>query len=159
MLILAALKRLLRNDGYRILAAESPDEAFGLLAANRVGVIISDQCMPGMTGTEFLRHVKDLYPDIVRIMLSGYTELDSVIESVNTGAIYRFLTKPWEENTLRATIHEAFNHQELYRENALLDQQYREAHGRVAELEKEVRALHARLAEAGTSPIASRDPP
>ncbi|WP_323753100.1 EAL domain-containing protein [Marinobacter sp.] len=111
--ILKALTRLLRRDGYRILSTTSVKEAFELLAANNVQVIISDQRMPEMSGTEFLSHVKDIYPDTVRIVLSGYTDLKSVTEAINEGAIYKFLTKPWEDQNLREHIRKAFSYHDV----------------------------------------------
>jgi DNA-binding NtrC family response regulator len=110
--VLRALSRLLRRDNYRILTAESPFEAFELLALNKVQVVISDQRMPAMNGTEFLSKVKDLHPETVRIVLSGYTDLQTVTDAINHGAIYRFLTKPWEDDALRETIREAFRRYE-----------------------------------------------
>ncbi|MDI6750182.1 MAG: EAL domain-containing protein [Rhodocyclaceae bacterium] len=106
--ILNALRRLLRREGYRILATTSPQEAFELLAQHRVQVIISDQRMPEMSGTEFLSRVKQIYPDTVRIVLSGYTDLQSITEAINRGAIYRFLVKPWDDEELRQQVREAF---------------------------------------------------
>ena len=106
--ILRALSRVLRRDGYRILPTTSVNEAFELLAANNVQVIISDQRMPAMSGTEFLSQVKDIYPDTVRIVLSGYTDLKSVTEAINEGAIYKFLTKPWDDQQIRDHIRQAF---------------------------------------------------
>jgi|GEM_PF-1238296 len=106
--ILRALSRCLRRDGYRILTASSPTEAFSLLAQNDVQVIISDQRMPEMTGTEFFSRVKEMYPLTVRLVLSGYTDLKSVTDAVNKGSIYRFLTKPWDEKELRREISQAF---------------------------------------------------
>ena len=106
--IVAALARLLRRDGYNILKAAGGREGLELLAQNEVGVIISDQRMPEMTGVEFLNKVKDLYPDTIRIVLSGHTELNAVTDAINRGAIYKFLTKPWEDDLLRANVEEAF---------------------------------------------------
>ena len=113
--ITASLVRLLRRDGYTILRASSGQEGLDLLARHMVGVIVSDQRMPGMTGTEFLGKVKELYPDTVRIVLSGYTELNSVTDAINRGAIYKFLTKPWEDDLLRANVEEAFQRYEMKR--------------------------------------------
>ncbi len=107
--ILRALSRVLRKDGYRILLAESADEAFKLLALNDVQLIISDQRMPKITGTEFLSRVKTIYPHTIRIVLSGYTDLKSVTDAVNQGSIYRFLTKPWDDEALREEIRRAFS--------------------------------------------------
>ncbi|MBS4099532.1 MAG: response regulator [Sulfuricella sp.] len=118
--ILAALTRLLRRDGYRILKANSGREALELLTTTKVGVILSDQRMPEMSGVEFLRKAKALYPETLRIVLSGYTELKSVTDAINEGAVYKFLTKPWEDELLRAHVREAFEHYEMARENRRL---------------------------------------
>jgi diguanylate cyclase (GGDEF)-like protein/PAS domain S-box-containing protein len=110
--IVAALSRMLRRDGYRILTAGSAREGLEVLARQRVQVILSDQRMPEMQGTEFLSRVKGLYPDTVRIVLSGYTELESILRAINDGAIYKFLTKPWDDELLRRHIRDAFLYQE-----------------------------------------------
>jgi diguanylate cyclase (GGDEF)-like protein/PAS domain S-box-containing protein len=108
--ILSALRRMLRSDGYRVLTAASAREGLEILARNDVQVILSDQRMPEMTGTEFLGRVKHLHPDTVRIVLSGYAELESIIEAVNQGAIYKFLIKPWDDDLLRGHIRDAFRY-------------------------------------------------
>ncbi len=106
--IRSALMRTLRRDGYHILSAASGPEALEILALNPVQVIISDQRMPKMSGTEFLNVVKQLYPDTMRIILSGYTDLDVVTDSVNRGAVFKFLTKPWDDKLLREQVRDAF---------------------------------------------------
>ena len=121
--VLSALKRLLRRDGYNILSTTSAAEAFEILATNRVGVIVSDQRMPEMNGTEFLAQVKEIYPNTMRMVLSGYTELQSVTDAINRGAIYKFLTKPWDDEQLRANIAEAFRRLQVELENAALHQE------------------------------------
>jgi diguanylate cyclase (GGDEF)-like protein len=108
--VLSALRRVFRNENYQILQTTSALEAFELLAMHRVQVVISDQRMPTMSGTTFLSKVKELYPDTIRIILSGYTELQSVIDAINRGAVYRFFTKPWDDQPLRDQIREAFEH-------------------------------------------------
>ena len=118
--IVNALSRTLRRDGYRIFKATSAEEGLKLLAENQVGVIISDQRMPQMTGVDFLRKVKQLYPKTMRIVLSGYTELESVTSAINEGAIYKFLTKPWEDDLLLDNVREAFEHHEMEMENQRL---------------------------------------
>jgi len=72
--------------------------------------------MPTMSGTEFLSRVKDLHPYTVRIMLSGYAEPNSLVDAINRGAIFKFLTKPWEDDLLRENIREAFCHYELVKD-------------------------------------------
>ncbi len=106
--VLRALQRVFRRDGYRVLTASRVSEAFELLASNDVQVIVSDQRMNDVSGTEFLGRVKELYPRTVRLILSGYTDLATVTDAINRGAIYRFLTKPWDEEDLRQHIREAF---------------------------------------------------
>ncbi|MBV8632921.1 MAG: EAL domain-containing protein, partial [Burkholderiaceae bacterium] len=105
---LSSLSRLLRRERYRILTATSAEEALEILASSVVQVIVSDQRMPGMSGSEFLAIVKELYPDTIRIILSGYTELSAVTDSVNRGAVFKFLTKPWDDALLRENIRDAF---------------------------------------------------
>jgi CheY-like chemotaxis protein len=118
--ILASLKRLFRRDAYVILTANSGKEGLEILKEHKVDVIISDQRMPAMTGVDFLRQAKAGYPDTVRIVLSGYTELQSITDAINEGSIYKFLTKPWEDEQLRDQIKEAFQHKEMSDENRKL---------------------------------------
>jgi diguanylate cyclase (GGDEF)-like protein/PAS domain S-box-containing protein len=108
--VLTALHRLFRRDNYRVLTAASPREGFELLALYQVQVILCDQRMPVMSGTEFLSKVKEMYPDTIRIILSGYTGVETVLDSINRGAIYRFYTKPWDDNELRDNVRLAFRH-------------------------------------------------
>ncbi len=109
--IISALTRSLRQDGYRVLSAGSGEDALAVLALNTVQVIISDQRMPAMSGTEFLGRVARLYPDTVRILLSGYTDLKVVTEGVNQGAVFQFITKPWDDEALRQKVRDAFRRQ------------------------------------------------
>lgn len=136
--ILAALKRLLRRDGYAILTANSGEEGLALLEDNAVDVIVSDQRMPGMMGVDFLRAAKEKYPDTVRIVLSGYTELKSVTDAVNEGAIYKFLTKPWEDSQLRGHIAEAFRRKEIEDENRRLNMEIHTANQELAAANKQL---------------------
>ena len=118
--IVSALRRLFRREGYRIVTASSGAEGLQRMAEYEVDVVLSDQRMPGMTGVEFLRRAKELYPDTVRMVLSGYTELQSITDAVNEGAIYRFLTKPWDDERLLVHVQEAFAHKEMGDENKRL---------------------------------------
>lgn len=130
--ILSALKRLFRREGYHILTATSGTEALALLAQQPVEVILSDQRMPGMTGIEFLREARRLHPHTVRITLSGYTDLQSIIEAVNEGAVYKFLTKPWDDDLLRHHVAQAFEQSELAAENRRLGEAVQEANRELA---------------------------
>ncbi|HTH43816.1 MAG TPA: EAL domain-containing protein [Oxalicibacterium sp.] len=136
--ILSALRRQLRLDGYKIMTACDGASGLEVLAQTKIDVIVSDQRMPGMTGVEFLRKVKTLYPDTVRIVLSGFTELQSVTDAVNEGAIYKFLTKPWDDNQLRGHIAHAFQHKEMADENRRLNLQVRVANQGLASANREL---------------------
>jgi DNA-binding NtrC family response regulator len=96
-------------DGYHVLTAKSAMEGFELLATNRVSVVISDQWMPHMNGSEFLSRVR-IYPDTVRILITGKGDLEAVTDAVNKGAIFKYLTKPWDDDFLRDTLGEAFRY-------------------------------------------------
>src|SRR3990172_5813871 len=132
--ITASLVRLLHVDGYRVLTANSAGAALEQLANNKVGVILTDQRMPKMTGVELLSRVKELYPDTVRMILSGYADLISVTDAVNKGAIYKFLTKPWNDEMLRANVHEAFMHYKLAREKERLGLEIQSANAELTRL-------------------------
>ncbi|MBI4985841.1 MAG: EAL domain-containing protein, partial [Rhodocyclales bacterium] len=108
--ILAALRRLLRREGYTILTAGSGIEGLDLLASHDVGVVISDARMPQMSGPEFLNNMRRMYPDTVRIMLTGYTDLNAVSDAVNRGELFKFLTKPWHDDELLDAVRGAFRH-------------------------------------------------
>ena len=106
--ILSALSRTLRRQGYRIVTASDSQQALELLALHPVQVVLCGQRLHGMTGVDFLSIVAQLYPDTMRMVLSGYTDLQSVLDVVNRAEIYRFLTKPWDDEQLRQNIREAF---------------------------------------------------
>jgi len=125
--ILRSLRRVFRGQPWEVHTASTPDEAFELLARHAVGVVISDQRMPLMRGTDFLARVKQLYPDTVRIVLSGYTELQSVTEAINEGAIYKFLTKPWNDQHLNHEVEHAFRQYEAVAQSQLLEQRLRDS--------------------------------
>ena len=139
--ILAALRRLLRQDGYRILAASSARQGLELLAEHPIGVIISDQRMPEMTGVEFFSQVKELYPKTVRMILSGYADLGSVTDAINRGSIYKFITKPWDDATLSANVHEAFEYHELIQKKEQLLDDIQSANEALARLNGELATL------------------
>lgn len=119
--VLTSLKRLFRRDGHILYTASSGEEGLQILSTQKINVIISDQRMPGMSGVEFLRAAKIQYPETIRIILSGYAELQYVTQAINEGAIYRFLTKPWDDEQLREQVLRAFEHSELQETNQQLD--------------------------------------
>lgn len=132
--ILSSLRRLLRRDGYQIHLAGSGQEGLKILAQEDVDVIVSDQRMPGMTGTEFLSRARLVRPESVRIVLSGYTELESVTAAINEGSVFRFLTKPWDDELLRKHIAEAVRYKQIEDENRRLQAELLVANRQLKEL-------------------------
>ncbi|ROQ90128.1 response regulator [Desulfosoma caldarium] len=103
----SAVKRALRHEPYRILTAHSAMEALRLLSEEPVDVVVSDERMPGMTGSEFLALVRERHPRTLRIMLTGYATLEAAIRAINEGEIYRFLTKPCHTQDLCQVLRQA----------------------------------------------------
>ena len=108
---LRLLERLFRRD-YSVLTASSGQEALRLLGQHDVALLVTDQRMPGMTGTELLKHIADTRPHMVRMILTGYTEMGALVEAINCGQVYRYLTKPWDNDDLRLTVARALEHYE-----------------------------------------------
>jgi len=104
--ILNALKSIFRNK-YHVFTATSGEQAFEFLTKFRVHLIVSDQRMPGMLGVELLRRAKELSPTTVRILLTGYSDLASIVGSINEGEVYRFINKPWNNQDIQAIVAEA----------------------------------------------------
>ena len=112
---LEALERVFRGR-YRVHKASSADEALVILANHQITVIISDHRMPRITGVEFFKKALVIQPDAIRILLTGYSDIDSVIAAINDGQIYRYLTKPWNNDELKATVAQAVERFELKNE-------------------------------------------
>lgn len=100
---------------YKVLIALSGDEALEIMKSQPVHIIITDQRMPNMTGVEFLEKVIEIFPDPIRILLTGYADMGAVVDAVNKGKIFHYLAKPWNEEELDMTISRAF---EKYKEKA-----------------------------------------
>jgi len=118
--ILNSLKRLLRKEDYRILNALSGEEGLKILAENEVHLVITDLRMPEMNGIEFLTRLKVDYPDLIRIILTGYTDVDTLIESINKGHVYKFFLKPWNDDDLKLEIRKALERYDLIAANKRL---------------------------------------
>ncbi len=140
--ILSALRRLFRPTGYRVLTAESGAEALALLEAEdgRVELVISDMRMPVMDGARFLGEVRNRWPAVVRLLLTGYADIDSTIAAINEGQIYRYIAKPWNDSEVIATVREALDRLALEREKARLE-------ALTARQNEELRELNANLEE------------
>jgi DNA-binding NtrC family response regulator len=132
-----ALRRCLRREGYDLFFANSPQEALGILATTKVDAVLSDHLMPSMTGLEFLKMVRNRYPDCLRIMLTGHADMQTAIDAINQGEIYRFLTKPWDDTELKVTLFIGFEQLDLERENRRLLATVRRQSDLIKGLEKE----------------------
>ena len=118
--VISALMRGLREEPYRIVGSAGGAEALQVMAEVPIGVVISDERMPGMDGAEFLAHVKERHPGTIRIMLTGQASIEATMRAVNNGEIYRFFTKPWDELELRLAIRGALEKFHLEQENRRL---------------------------------------
>jgi type II secretory ATPase GspE/PulE/Tfp pilus assembly ATPase PilB-like protein/FixJ family two-component response regulator len=116
--VLKAMQRIFRQESYRLLTAKNGSEALQVLQdQHTVHVVVCDYRMPGMTGAELLKQVKAKWPGTIRIMLTGYADVDAVMGAVNEGAVYKFITKPWNDHDIRLTIGLALEQYDLIQEN------------------------------------------
>ena len=121
--VLKSLKRLFIDSDYKIFTAGSGDEGMQICAREDIALVISDYRMPSMNGVQFLAKVKEEYPSTIRIILSGYADVAAIVESINDGQVYKFLSKPWNDQDLLTTIQRSLEHYDLQHENkALLDE-------------------------------------
>jgi len=148
--ILKALQRLLRNEDMNVLCASRGQEALAMLEEAPAQVVVTDQRMPEMCGVDLLSAVRERCPDVVRMMLTGYTEMTVAVEAINRGEIYRLITKPWNDDELRATLRQAFDHYSLKGEIRRLNQITREQNFKLQDmnrnLESKVRERTRQLA-------------
>ncbi|HTY17422.1 MAG TPA: HD domain-containing phosphohydrolase [Myxococcota bacterium] len=149
--ILKALRRLTRHEPWTVLCASRGVEALETLDKSPAQVVVSDQRMPEMSGVDLLQAVRDRHPDVVRMMLTGYTEMNVAVDAINRGEIYRLITKPWNDEELKATIRQAFDHYDLKREIKRLNQVTREQNFKLQDmnrnLEGKVRERTKQLAQ------------
>lgn len=118
--ILSSLRRLLRPAGYKIHLAESGRAGLEILEREPIELVVSDMRMPEMSGAQFLEQVRNRWPETTRILLTGYADVSSTVDAINRGEIYRYISKPWDDNQLVLTIREGLESGRLRKENARL---------------------------------------
>lgn len=138
--ILAALRRLLRSEGWLTLCASNATDALQLMARREIDVIVSDQRMPEMAGVDLLRRARELSPDSIRLVLTDRTELQSITDAINEGAVYKFLARPWDDAQLLIGLRNAFALKEMADRNRLLDLELQHARRALAELNRRLQA-------------------
>ena len=136
--ILRSLKRLFRKEDFRFLTTETGQEGLKILQENPVHLVISDNRMPTMSGFEFLAQVRKNYPDTIRMVLTGFTDLDTIMESVNQGHIFKFVLKPWNDQNLIMDIRQALQRYDLIQSNKQL-------HERVLKQNLELKKMNENL--------------
>ena len=142
--ITKALQRLFRKENYRILTASSASEGLDLLkkAERPVSLIISDQRMPEISGSQFLEQTRKIFPNAIRFLLTGYSDINAVVDAINKGGIHRYLSKPWNDEDLKFQVRQSLEQYELVLENkrllALTHKQNKELNALNKQLEKKV---------------------
>lgn len=116
---LSAFRALFRRD-FNIHTAISGQEALEIVQKEKIHVVVTDQRMPHMTGVEFLQKLLEINSEPIRILLTGYSDINAVIDAINKGQVYRYLTKPWDNDFLKTTIHQAYEVFSLRKENERL---------------------------------------
>lgn len=135
--VLDSLRHLFHRK-YRVLTADNGREGLELLAANDVQIILSDQRMPGMTGDQFLKAARERCPDTIRLLFTGYAEIQTVIDAVNKGGIFRYIHKPWDVGELEAVVAQAGDQFELLAERKRLVDELRSANARLIDANRDL---------------------
>ena len=129
--ILSAIARLFRKR-YRVLVAQTVEQAQQMLQSEAIEVVLADQRLPRQSGIEFLCHIRETHPDIVRVLFTGYASIDDVINAINEGHVYRYISKPWKPQELQLLIEQAFEFHAIQKERRGLLHQLREANQQLA---------------------------
>jgi len=136
--ILSSLKRLFRAKGFQVRVAESGAAGLALLETEPIDLVISDMRMPEMDGTQFLAQVRVRWPDTVRLLLTGYSDINSIIDAINRGEIFRYIAKPWDDNDIVLIVRQAL-------ERKALEEEKRRLEALTQRQNEELKALNASL--------------
>jgi DNA-binding NtrC family response regulator len=132
----SALVRSLDRSQFEIFTADSAQQGLMILAGNEIDVVVSDERMPGMTGSQFLSEVRKKWPNTIRMILSGQADLEAAVRAINEGEVYRFLLKPCHPKELQLTILQGLQHKKLITQSRKLLQEHMKAQNLLEELEK-----------------------
>jgi DNA-binding NtrC family response regulator len=135
--ILTTLRRALVRAGYRVVSTTDPAEALAILGREPIDILISDIDMPSMSGIELVTRVKEAHPDVVRVLLSGRGSLETALQAINSGEVYRYLTKPWDQTELLETIGQAIARLEELRRASAANRAAQRRNQLLLDLEKE----------------------
>ena len=152
--ILSSLRRLLRRESYELVTAHNGEEALRAMEEKPADVVISDHRMPGMTGTQLLREIQHRWPDTVRIVLSGYSEVKAIIAAINEGSVYKFISKPWNDEEILLNVRRAVEQYELAAENQRMAREIAQQNEQLRELN---RRLDERAADASSGQNAAQE--
>jgi len=133
---LTSMKATFRTE-YNVFTAISAVEGRKILSERQISIVISDQKMPEISGSEFLASIKNEFPDTIRILLTGYADMEALIEAINHGQIYYYLNKPWDEQQLRMLIQKSYEVYSLRIQNKELTQKLLDANGQLEFLLRE----------------------
>lgn len=132
--IVSAIRRLFHGDRMRLRTAASGEEALTIVRESTVHVLLTDNRMPGMSGVELLRRVRAVSPDTIRMIISGQSDMDALVEAINDGEVFRFIMKPWNDIDLKIAVNLAMAHRSLQDDNKQLER-------RVEQLERVVEVV------------------
>ncbi len=118
--ILSSLRRLFHPHHYKVLTADSGASGLVILQTQQVDLVISDMRMPQMNGAQFLEQVRHQWPSTVRMLLTGYADVDTIVDAINRGEIHRYIIKPWNDQDILLIVRHALGRQQLERDNAHL---------------------------------------
>ena len=159
--ILSSLRRLFRPRGYRVLIAEGGAAGLRVLESESVDLVISDMRMPEMDGAQFLAQVRQRWPDVIRLLLTGYSDIQSILDAINCGEIYRYITKPWDDNDIILVVKHALERRMLEQDKRRLEEltsrQNEELKNLNASLEAKVEARTRQLKHMHDEVLAAND--
>lgn len=138
--VLKSLKRLLLEEDWELLIASNGELGLEILRENEVHLIIADFRMPEMTGVEFLKKAKEIRPGAIRIILSGFADVNAIVNAINEGEIYKFISKPWNDDELKITIRRSLEQFELIQENSGLNKKIRDQNEQLRTLNESLEA-------------------